>query len=57
MRDRFAACGLDLKLDETKIIEFVTNNSPQSAFGIVYKEDYKDEAVNKKLLALQIITK
>jgi len=57
MSNRFVACSLILNLDKTNIIEFVTNNSPQSAFVIVCKENYMEETVNKKFLALQIVTK
>ena len=39
MRKWFAASNLVLNLDKTKMIEFVTNNSPQSAFGIGHKEN------------------
>jgi hypothetical protein len=45
----FAACNLVINLDRTKIIGFVTNNSPQSAFGIGYKENYVKDTVNKKI--------
>jgi hypothetical protein len=43
-----AASNLVLNLDKRKIIEFVTNNSSQSAFGIGYTENYIEETANKK---------
>jgi len=53
----YAASSLVLNLDRTKIIEFVTNNSPQSALDIGNKENYVEETENKNFLVLQIITK
>ena len=53
----FAACSLVLNLDRTKMIEFVTNNSPQSAFSIGYKANYVEDTVNKKFLVVRKITK
>jgi hypothetical protein len=41
-------CCQQFGLDKTKIIEFVTNNSPQFAFGIGYKENCVEDTVNKK---------
>jgi len=48
---------LVLNLDRTKTTEFVTNNSPQSALGIGYKENYVEETVNKNFLVLRKISK
>ena len=53
----YAASNLVLNLVRTKIIEFVTNNSPQSALDIGNKENYVEETENKNFLVLQIITK
>jgi len=39
------------------MIEFVTNNSPQSAFSIGYKANYVEDTVNKKFLVVRKITK
>jgi hypothetical protein len=42
-------CCQQFGLDKTKIIKFVTNSFPQSAFGIGYKENYVEDKVNKKI--------
>ena len=53
----YAASNLVLNLVRTKIIEFVTNSSPQSALGIGNKESYVEDTVNRKFLVLRKITK
>jgi hypothetical protein len=39
----FAANKLVVNVDKTKVMKSVTNNSPHSAFGIGYKENYIEE--------------
>jgi hypothetical protein len=40
-------------LGKTKIIKFVTNNSPQCALSIGYNGKYVEESANTKFLGLQ----
>jgi hypothetical protein len=42
-----------LSLDKTKIMKFVTNNSPQCALNIGFHEKYIEESANTKFLGLQ----
>jgi hypothetical protein len=50
----FAANRLALNIDETNIIKFVANNSPQLALNIGYNGKNIEELVNMKCLGLQI---
>jgi hypothetical protein len=50
----FTANKLALNLDETNIIQFITNNSPQYALSIGYNGKYMQESVNMEFLGLQI---
>jgi hypothetical protein len=50
----FAANNLDLNLDQTNTMKFITKNSAHSAIHIGYKEKYIELTVNTKFLALQI---
>jgi hypothetical protein len=45
---------LVLNLDETNIIRFITNKSPQYLLKIGYDEKYIEESINTKFLGLQI---
>jgi hypothetical protein len=45
---------LALSSDKTKIIKFVTNNSPQCALSIGYNGKYIEESANTKFLSLLI---
>jgi hypothetical protein len=54
MNNCFTANKLALILDKTKIMKFVTNNSPQCALSIGYNGQYIEESANTKLLDLQI---
>jgi hypothetical protein len=50
----FAAHNLALNLDKTNKMKFITKNSSHSTLHIGYKEKYTVQAVNAKLLGLQI---
>jgi hypothetical protein len=49
----FSTSKLSLNLDKTKVIKFITKNSPQYPLNIGYNDKYIEEAVNRKLLGLQ----
>jgi hypothetical protein len=50
----FAANELAVRLDETKIMKFVTNNALQCALSIGHNGTYTDKSANTKFLRLQI---
>jgi hypothetical protein len=50
----FSANKLSLNLYKTNLIKFITESSPQYPLKIGYNDKYIDEAVNSKLLGLQI---
>jgi hypothetical protein len=54
MSKRFTANKLARSLDKTKIINFVTNYSPERALSIGYFGKYFEELANTKLIGLQI---
>jgi hypothetical protein len=54
MRKWFTSNKLVLNLDETNIIEFITNKSPQYDLNIGCDEKYREESINTKFLHLQI---
>jgi hypothetical protein len=45
---------LDLNLDKTNIIKFITNESPQYDLKTNCDEEYIEESINTKFLGLQI---
>jgi hypothetical protein len=54
MSEWFTANKMALNLDETNIIEFKTNNTPQYDLCIGYNEKYIKESINTISLCLQI---
>jgi hypothetical protein len=50
----FTSNKLDLNLDKTNIIKFITNISPQSDLKIGYNGKYIEESINEKFLGLRI---
>jgi hypothetical protein len=54
MIEWFAANKLVLNLEKTNIMKSVTNNSPDCAMTIGYKDKYREETVNSRFLGLHL---